>query len=337
MKSVTLKDIAKETGFSIKTVSRVVNNHPDVGPRTRKIISRVVKKYNYSPNPLAKGLRNRKSNTVGYIVPDIVNEFFGDVALAIETEFKKHGYNILLGFTNGNAEEEVESLRLLISTKVSGIILATVGTTGNIIEKVIEEVKIPLVVIDNKVKGVNTNFVLHDNIDGAYILTKHLIEHGHKDIACITGPVNETSGKKRLEGFQKAMNESDLEIDKNLIKISNWKISGGYNATLELFNGKHEKPSAIFISNSIMALGVLKAVRSLDLKVPEDIAIVSFDNLSFTEATNPPLTTLDKADKEIGIQAAKLLFNRIESEDLTKTEGIYIKSDICIRQSCGCN
>ncbi len=289
MRSPTLKDISIKTGFSIKTVSRAINNHPDISEETKNKIIEVASKLSYRPNIIAKSLRQKKAFAIGYIIPDITNEFFGEVALAIESEFKKHGYSLLTGFTNSNPELEIEALKLLISRYVDGIILATVGTTGNFIKEIIEEFKIPIVVIDNRVKGYKTNVVLHDNVKGAYILTKHLIEHGHKKIACISGPIIETSGKRRLEGYKNALNESGIEIDEALIKVSDWKILGGYNSTIELFKNyqhkKQNKPTAIFVGNSVMALGSLKAIRELKLRVPEDVALVSFDNLMFTEAT----------------------------------------------------
>jgi len=337
MKNKTLKDIAKEAGFSIKTISRVVNKHPDVSKKTRERIEKLIAKYGYTPDPLARGLRRNISNVVGYIVPDIVNEYFGAIAIEIEKVFKKYDYTVLLGFSDGDAEEEKNVIKLLISRRVAGIILASAGENIDIVEDIIKNLKIPLVIIDNKVKELKTNFVLHDNINGAYKLTHHLIEHGYKDIACVTGPLNETSGKKRLEGFKKALKESGIEINNELIKISDWKISGGYDSTLELFQKSRIKPRAIFLANSIMALGSLKALKELKLKVPEDLALVSFDNLSFTEATDPPLTTLQKASKRIGMKASEILYERIKSGNLEKIDEIYISSDLCIRQSCGCN
>lgn len=336
MSKTTLKDISKITGFSIKTVSRALNGHPDINEKTKEKITKIAEEYSYRPNILARSLRQKKAFAIGFIVPDIKNEFFGEVALAIEEKFKEYGYSILLGFSNGEQDLEIKSIELLISRQVDGIVLATIGTTGDYIKKVIFKLKIPLVVIDNKVKGLKTNVVLHDNINGAYLLTKHLIDHDHKKIGCITGPLNETSGKRRLEGCKKALDESKIKIESDFIKISNWKIDGGYNSMLELLNNPKGRPSAIFIANSIMALGSLKAINEQGLKVPKDIAIVSFDDLDFTEATNPPLTTLNKVDKKIGETASIILHENIIKREDTELKEIYIKSRLNIRESCGC-
>lgn len=335
-KHIGLKDIAEKTGFSIKTVSRALNDHPDVSEKTREIILSTAKKYSYYPNLLAKSLRTQTAYAIGYIVPDITNEFFGKVGETIEKIFKNHGYSLLISFTEESKENEIDALRLLLAKRVDGIVLATVGNTGDFLRKVMHQYTVPLVVIDNRVEGVKTNLVLHDNIKGAYILTKHLLDHGHENIGCITGPLNETSGKERLEGYKEALKEYGIQPDNSLIRVSNWRIDGGFAAAQELMKGSSQRPSAIFIGNSIMALGVYKALKKMELKVPDDVALVSFDNLEFTEALDPPLTTLDKAEHKIGKLAADLLLDRIRDRNLTKVEQHLIDGKLCIRGSCGC-
>jgi len=335
---ITLKDIAKEVGLSVKTVSRALNDYPDINKETKKRILEVANRLSYRPNIIAKSLRQKKAYAIGFVVSDIKNEFFGEVALAVEEFFKVYGYSVLLSFSNGEYDQEIKSIESLIKRQIDGIVLATIGTTKDYIKLITSELKIPLVVIDNKVEGLKTNVVLHDNIKGAYLLTDHLIKHGHKKIACITGPLRETSGKKRLEGFNKALEDSKINLRNEFIKISNWKINGGYQAAIDLLSSeKKEKPTAIFIANSIMALGALKAIHNMGLKVPEDVAIVSFDNLSFTEATNPPLTTLEKCERKIGEIASKILYENIKKKELKKTEEILVEPKLQIRESCGCN
>ncbi|MHB1346561.1 MAG: LacI family DNA-binding transcriptional regulator [Candidatus Humimicrobiaceae bacterium] len=336
MKNIRLKDIAKEAGVSIKTVSRALNDYPDINKDTKKIILDLAKKYDYRPNILAKSLRDKKSYTIGYVISDTMNEFFWDVAFAIEKEFKKYNYGILTCFSNNDPKIEIEALKLLISRQIDGIILAAIGENNEFVREVIEKLNIPLVVIDNKIKGVKCNVVLHDNIKGSYLLTKHLIEHGHKDIACISGPFNETSGKRRIEGFRNALDEFRIKSNDNFLKISDWTMSGGYDSTMKIFENSGNKPTALFIGNSVMALGSLKALRELKFKVPEDVAIVSFDSLSFIEATNPPLTTLERSEYKIGETAAKILYENILNKEDKKIKEIYIEAKLHIRDSCGC-
>jgi LacI family transcriptional regulator len=335
-KAVSLRDIAQKTGYSIKTVSRAINNHPDVNENTRRKILSVAKKYSYYPNLVAKSLRTRKAYTIGYIVPDITNEFYGKIGITIEKEFRKHGYSLLVSFTEESEENEINSLKLLLAKRVDGIILATVGTTGDFLQEVINRHHIPVVVIDNKAEGIKTNTVLHDNIYGGYVLTKHLLEHAHRRIACVTGPLSETSGKERLEGYTKALIEYNIPIEERFIKVSNWRVHGGFDATMELMGGAGEKPSAVFYANSQMALGAYKAFKKNNVRIPEDVAVVSFDNLDFTDAIDPPLTTLDSVDGDIGRHASELLREIIVNGDGQRIREYLVKAGLCIRKSCGC-
>ncbi|MBN2072824.1 MAG: substrate-binding domain-containing protein, partial [Actinobacteria bacterium] len=175
-----------------------------------------------------------------------------------------------------------------------------------------------------------------DNINGAYMLTEHIVKHGYKNIAYISGDTEETTGKKRLEGYLKALNEYGIEAKKDFIKVSSWDISGGYNSTIELFKNSGMKPEAIFLANSIMALGAVKALRELSITVPDEVALVSFDNLSFIESMSVPLTTLEKIDDKIGKTAAEILYKNIINPEKKEIKEIYIKAGLVIRESCGC-
>ncbi len=336
IKTISLRDIAEKTGFSIKTVSRALNDHQDVSESTRQKILSIAEKYSYYPNQIAKSLRTKKAFTIGYIVPDITNEFYGKVGIVIEREFRKRGYSLLISFTEESAKNEINSLKLLLAKRVDGIVLATVGSTGRFLKEVIHRYRIPVVVIDNKEKDLRSNLVTHDNINGAYSLTKHLLDHGHRRVACITGPLEETSAQERLNGYKKALAEIGIIIENHLIKSANWRVDGGYTATIKLMKSKMQSPTAIFMANSIMALGVYKALRKIGKKIPDDVALVAFDNLEFAEAIDPPLTTLGNVEEEIGIITAELLFEKIKHRDFQNVQEHLVKAELCIRQSCGC-
>ena len=336
-KVMTLKDIAINSGFSIKTVSRALNNQPGVNKKTKEKIIKIAKKYSYYPNLLAKGLKQKKTFSIGYILTDISNEFYGNIGIAIEKTIKKHEYSLLVVFTEDDPNTEIEAIKILLNKQIDGIILSTCGLTGYFIRDIINNFKIPLVVIDNKVNGVKTNLVLHNNLKGSYLLTKHLIEHGHKNIACITGSLNRVCGRERLMGYKKALSEFNIESNSELVKISNWRIDGGYNATLQLLKNNPRKVSAIFVANSIMALGVYKAIVRSGLKIPDDVAVVAFDELAFVDFLNPSLTTLNKVDVKIGELASNMLLRKIENKNDENIETKIIDMKLCIRESCGCN
>lgn len=337
MKKVRLIDIAEETGFSIKTISRVVNNQGDVHPETREAIMKVVEKYNYSPNPMAATLRTNRTKTIGLVVPDFTNQFFGEVALVIETYCKAQNHSLIVSFSSNTQEGEEEALRLLVSKYVDGILLASVGTTGRIVGEILESHKIPLVVFDNELKDLDTNIVIHDNIQGAYSLTQHLIDHRYTNIACIAGFQHQTSGSERLEGFMAAMQDNRLEVPPTHIIVEDWTSEGGYRAMRELLElDKTIRPRALFVSNSVMALGCYKALIQASLRVPEDIAVVSFDNLSYIESLEPPITTLSSTGQSVGEEAAKLLFSSMHDNDVHSTRRVAIQGTIIKRRSCGC-
>jgi LacI family transcriptional regulator len=168
-------------------------------------------------------------------------------------------------------------------------------------------------------------------------LTKHLIEHGHKNIACITGPTSESSSRERLEGYKKSLIENGLTINNDLVKISNWQISGGFESTIEIVKNNLNKVSAIFYANALMALGAYRALRQCNLRVPEDIALVSFDNLEIAENVAPAITTLDEVNDKIGELAFEILYEKVLNK--SKRENILetvVEAELCIRESCGC-
>jgi len=332
-KRTTLKDISFKTGFSVKTVSRAINQQGEISEETRKKILDTAKEMDYYPNLIAKGLRKNETYTIGYIVHDINNEFYGNVGIAIEKEFKKYGYNTLITFTEDNPDTEIQALKLFVSKRVDGIILSSCGLTKNYVKNIID--KIPLVVIDNEINGLKTNLLITDNLNGSYLLTKHLIQNGHTDIACITGPLYRTCGITRLSGYKKALSEFNIKEKEKLIKISNWKMEGGYSSTIELIKENINCFSAIFYTNSIMALGGYKALREMNLKIPKDIAIAAFDNLEFVEALNPPLTTLSEVGKNMGEAAAKFLYKSILNKEITNYKKKIIKLRLFIRESSG--
>jgi LacI family transcriptional regulator len=336
LKPVGLKDIAQQTGFSIKTVSRALNNHPDVSEETKRTILAAAEQSLYLPNLVARSLRTRHSFTVGYVVPDITSEFFGKVGIALEKELRRHGYGLLVSFTEESSEKEIESLKVLLSKRVDGIVLATVGTTGSFLRDNVMRMHLPLVVIDNRLEGLVTNSVLHDNIHGAYLLTKHLIAHGHRKIGCITGPLTETSGKDRLEGYKRALAEHGIPMQESLVEVSNWRAGGGYDSARALLERQKGEITALFVANSVMALGVYKAFKKMSIAIPRDVAVVSFDYLEFTDALEPPLTTLESVDEKIGEIAAQLLLERVRDRRIVTTAQRMVRASIYVQKSCGC-
>ncbi len=332
-----LKDIALKSGVSIKTVSRAINNHPDVSEKTKKRILKIAEESNYVPNSIARGFRQNRTYSVGYIVRHLNNQFFVNVGFALENRFRQHGYSVLISFTGDSLEAEVASLKLLLSKRVDGIILSPIGTTGSQIKGLLDTEKTPIVLIDNKIGGLKLDGVFTDNIRGSYLLTQHLIEHGHRNIACINGPTSESSSRERLLGYKQALRENGIPVKNSLIKVSNWQLSGGFTSATELLEDRANGVSAIFVMNYLMALGTYRALRRLKLRVPQDIAVVCFEDIEILANIEPGITALKNVDRQIGESAFELLYEKIEGGSKRKgiTEKI-VEGELCIRESCGC-
>ena len=335
--AITLKDLAKEAGVSIKTVSRAIHDHPDINPATRARVMEIVEKHSYSPNWAAQSLRSNKTQTIGLVVPNITNSFFGQVGMTIDTFFRRNGYSTLICFTSNNHRNEIESLQSLLSKNIDGIIFAPVGFANDYFDTLPPLRKKPLVVIDNKCEGIDAHYVLHDNIHGSALLVDHLVGHGHTRIACVTGPINETSGHERLQGYKDALKRHGIPYDESLVRINDWeKIAGGVEATQDLFAHPRNRPTAVYYANSQLLLGGYKAFHSLRLSVPKDAAVVSFDPPYVIDALSPIPTTLGLFEEKIGLMAAKMLFALMTDPKSVVKKEVRMRSALRVGASCGC-
>jgi LacI family transcriptional regulator len=334
--TITLKDLAKEAGVSIKTVSRAIHDHPDINAETRQKVMVIVEKYSYSPNWAAQSLRSKKTQTIGLVVPNMTNDFFGQVGVEIDSFFRKGHYSTLICFTSNKKENEIESMTSLLGKNVDGIIFAPVGYANDYFDVLPQLKKKPMVFIDNKCSGIDAHYVLHDNIHGTGLLIDHLVGHGHTRIACVTGPVNATSGSERLHGYKAALERNGIPFDKALVRVTDWEvIAGGVAATLDLFADRRAAPTAVFYANSMALLGGYKALRKLNLSIPSDVAAVSFDPPYVIDSLSPIPTTLGQFEEKIGLTAAKMLFNPMNEHAVAKKE-VRIRSTIRKGTSCGC-
>ena len=332
---IKIKDIAKKTGVSTATVSRVLNESAQVSEDTAKKIQKVLGELDYYSNFTARNLRRGITTTIGFVVSNIANSFFAKAAFAIETELrKKANYDLIISNTEYSKDLEIRSLKVLISQKVRGIILAPVSSNNELINKIIKVLKIPLVLVDNNLQNIQAPAVLQEDLGGVYRLTSHLMSHGHKKIAFLGGKLTETSGLRRLEGYKKALIDNKIPVRDHFIKIGEWDIEAGFKMTKQLLR-LNKKPTAMVSADTHIGIGCLLALRQKKIKVPEDIALVSFDDLEFCSVLSPPLTTLAEVAPKVGKTAAHLLLKMIRTGNFESKE-ILIKSEIVPRKSCGC-
>jgi LacI family transcriptional regulator, repressor for deo operon, udp, cdd, tsx, nupC, and nupG len=328
---VRIKDVAKLANVSTATVSRVLRNADNVTEETRKRVLEAIEKLNYQPNVLGRYLRRMETETILVVVPDITNPFFSKVLRGIESVAIQNGYQVLLGDTQNNVRLEEEYLNLLRQKQVDGMILLTARIHRDLMEEISKQ--FPIVLACEYLEGSNIPTVSIDNISSARKATEHLIKLGHRRIAHLSGPMNIILSRDRLRGYQQAMMQYELDIDPVLIQEGDFTYELGYNLTLKLL-ALEKPPTAIFAANDEMAIGAIKAIRKLSLRVPDDIAVVGFDDIKIASIFEPNLTTISQPMFEIGEKAMNLLLQLIEGKELDRRQFV-LEDQLIVRDSCG--
>lgn len=331
---VTLKDIARETGLSVTTVSLVLNNKPNkISEKTKKNIFEIARKLNYHPNQLAVGLAKRETKTIGLIIPDISNHFFAELALGIDDEAYKHSQNIIFSNTSDKTERDIKSLNIFYSRGVDAIIIAIASGIDNekrsLYQKIISDISIPIVLVDRYDPSFNCSSVKLNNKKGAYIATSHLLSLGHREIACITGAVGLRSTSERMEGVRWAFKDFGIDMREDYVYEGNYLHSGGYDAVKKIIN---TPVTAIFAFNDMMAFGAIRMLHQAGLQIPNDMSIIGFDDIYFSELLDVPLTTIQQPAYEIGCEAVRRAIIEIENKNISK-QNIFFEPELIIRKS----
>lgn len=328
-----MKDVAREAGVSINTVSRALNDKPDVNEDTKKRILEIADRLNYVPNSLAKGLVTKNTKTIGVIVSDNANPVFARIIKGTEDFARSKGYNIILCNTDESYEREEEAVRLLREKRVDGLIITLTPAQKKRTD--IRELKrsgVPFVLLNRHMENIMTDYVINDNVYGAYLAVSHLVKSGHKRIGYISGPSQISSVRERLEGYKKALFENNIEFDNSLVKKSNLRMEDGYRLIKE-FLELENRPTAVFTYSDLLAMGALKALREAKLKVPKDMALVGYDDIEFSSLLEVPLTTVHQPRYRIGEEGAEILINRMEGKKSEGFQQIVLKPELVIRES----
>jgi len=284
----------------------------------------------YRPNALARSLRRGQTHTIGLILPDSANPFFAEISRAIEDTAFELGYSVILCNTEGNLDKEHLYMDVLSNKQVDGMIFVAAGDQTDSLQKLLRW-KTPVVVVDRDLVAVEVDAVLLDNRQGGYFATRHLIELGHRHIACITGPSHVTPSAERVIGYQLALHEANLEMDERLIERGDFHAGSGLNAALRLFD-RSRQPTAVFACNDMMALGALRAAAETGRRVPEDLAVVGFDDIELASYTTPRLTTVAQPKVEMGRRAVKLLIERFADKTLAPRKEVLLPQ-LIVRES----
>ncbi|AOY74496.1 LacI family DNA-binding transcriptional regulator [Clostridium formicaceticum] len=333
--AITIKDIARMAKVSTATVSRVLNNPDKVSEEKKELVNKIMYEMNYQPNALARGLIRNQTKTVGVIIPDINNLFYPAVVRGIEDVFEINDYNVFLCNTDQDIEKEKKYMNTLLEKRVDGIIL--MGTRpvdpckSNHIGRISS--KIPLLMVNDYVLGAGVYAVLTDEVEGAYKAVKYLIDLGHRRIAYITGDGSYTTYQNKQKGYEIALQEHDIAMNKDFIIHNLPYPEGGKRAALQLLSKKEERPTAIFAGSDQIAMGVMKAAYEIGLKIPEDISIVGYANIPISGDLYPGLTTVDQYPYETGKLSAEILTKIINGEQIHQKKFI-MEPQLLVRQSC---
>lgn len=329
--------IADELGVSVMTVSRALNNRPNVDEKTKELIVNMAQKLGYIPNHIAKSLVMKKTHTIGVVVPEISISFFPDVIKAIEESAYGAGYQIILTHSAESVERETYAIQTLASKRVDGMLLCTAADVKNYdFYKQIIRSGLPVVFYDRCAFNIGASCVHINDKKSAEMITNHLIEHGYKRIAHLASLESLSVGQSRFNGFKKAMNTHGLPLIDELIVEAGFDEAGGYRAMMKLLNLPAEKlPRAVMTVNDPVAFGAMQAILERGLKVPEDIAIVGIVDDVRAEMMPSPLTTIRQPAHLLGMRASEKLLAHIENKK-EPVEDIVIDTEIVIRESCGC-
>ncbi len=314
----TIKDVAREAKVSISTVSRVLNMSGYTSEKTKEKVLNAVKKLDYKGSLVAVAMVKKQTLTLGFIIPDIKNIFHSDLTRAVEDGANSHGFNLFLCNTDNNLQKEVEYIHLLIAKGVDGIIFSSPEVKNKNIKEVKEKFPdLPIVILGSKFHNLTINEILVDNFDGGYRATSHLLELGHKDIAFISGGIDSYSSIERHKGYKFALNESGIPINDDFVIFDRFYIESGYKNALKLLQ-KNKRPTAIFAGSDSIAVGIYKAARELNIKIPEQLSVVGFDDSQYAEILSPMLTTIHTPIKEMGQRAIEIIVKSIKEKKIIK-------------------
>ena len=329
---VTLKDVANKVGMSVSTISRVLNESDFGSENTRIKVLKAIEELGYTPNTVAQSMIRGKTNQIALVIPDVCNPFYTNIARGVEDVCLQHKYRLLLCNTDENLEKQNSYLEGIRGRLCDGFVISVVSEDDPSLKKINYQ-DIPFVMISRKCSCVEADFVGIDDHYGAYRAVTHLIRNGHKKIATISGKQDTYPGQMRLQGYLNALKDGRLPIEDSYICACDFSAESAYRATRDLLK-LETPPTAIFIGNNLMTLGCLNYLHSHNIRVPEDIAIVSFYEPDWASICFSPLTCIDVSAYEMGTIAAELLFERLSYASFPKKE-ILLTPELTIRKSCG--
>jgi LacI family transcriptional regulator len=332
--NVTIKDVARASGVSSMTVSRVINESQKVRPETRRRVEQAIAELGYVPSRLARGLSRQRTGTLAVIVPDVANPFFTEVVRAAEEVARRGGYGVILCDTRADLSVERDVVEELIAHRVEGIVIAPVSDLSAAHLRRLDEFRVPCVLVDRTLPGVERDAVVGDSFAGARRLVEHLIALGHGRIGLIVESNQVSTARDRRRGYEAALAAAGIALDPSLVVETAVDPVGGAEGMRRLLE-LEQRPTAVFTVNNLVALGAIEAVRAAGLEVPDDIALVCFDDIEYASRLYPFLTALEQPAETFGTVATQLLLERIQGRGPARRHVVVLPGEFIVRRSCG--
>lgn len=332
-RQITIKDIAKKLGVSTSTVSRALQDHPDISVKTREAVKELAKILGYKPNMIALNLKHSRTNTIGVLVPEVEHYFFSTILNGVEEVAYKNNYSVMVFQSNESYMREVLIAQTFLANRVDGVLASFTKNTHDFshFQQIVDN-EIPLVFFDRERDEIHADSVIVDDYSGAYNAVTHLISKGCKNIALFSAPQHLVLGKNRLEGYKAALENHGIPFNSDLVYSCDT-----YDQAEKISRSilkKHDRPDAIFAVNDLTAIGAMKVAKQQGLKIPDDIMFVGFENSRSSYICEPELTTVDQFGFELGKKATELLLSRIKLDSFDyKTEKKIVKTHLVKRET----
>jgi LacI family transcriptional regulator len=329
----TIRDVAKKAGVSIATVSAAINGNKYVSPLLKQQVMEAVRQLGYTPDAIARSLKRGRTHLIGLIVADVTNPFFTELIHFVERAARKEGYSVLLCDTDQNFETEYAYLQLMRTYRAEGVILAPAGRFSDYRQPEIENYDLPMVFIDRLVPGLNFDGVALDNHKAAFQATSYMLDLGHRKLATIAGPDHLSPALDRIAGFRDALQQRGIPFRDPMVRNGNFEESQAFRACQELL-AEPERPTALFVANNHMLIGVMRAITQQGLSCPKDISVTSVDDFPWANAFTPRLTTVRQPVEEFADNALRLLLRRLSIGQGQPASKVILEPTLILRDSC---
>lgn len=328
----TMKEVAQRAEVSVSTVSHVINETRFVSIDVRSRVLAVIAELDYIPSAVARSLKHQRTRIIGMMTPNNSNPYFAEITRGIEDACFEAGFNVILCNSDDDPRKQTSYIRVLMEKQVDGLIITPSGANEDLGD-LLSSARKPLLILDREVENIEADFVTVDHELGGYLATNHLIELGHRHIACIAGPSQLSPAIQRLAGYRRALSNANLPLDPNNVVTSNFTSASGYTAMQRLLS-MNPRPTAVFACNDLIALGAICAATNAGLSLPKDLSIVGFDDIELAAFTSPPLTTMAQPKYQLGALAAGMLIDRIARKH-EQPQRKTLRPELRIRQSTG--